>query len=260
MEAIKFPMMMPLTLLSAALAAAISVAGVSFAQIPPSIDPAVTSVLPDANNTIFVTGTATQKVEPDTVRVVFAVETVEATARGALDSNSQAMDAILTALQEAGVAENETNTAYFSIHPNYNYTELGGQELTGYTVANAIMVESSDLSSAPNWIDVAVNAGANRIDSLSFTLSEERLDEIGADITQDAIDNARNKADALAQALDVEVTGVKAATLYDFYGAPVTPFSFSMATETAEDGTTAPIMPGEQTVTATVGVVYKIGQ
>lgn len=259
MDTTKFLVRMPLLLMSVVLAAAISMMGIAFAQIPPSIDPAAASAIPDTNNTIFVIGTATQRVEPDTVTVVFAVETVEGTARAALESNSRAMDSVLAALMDAGVAENETSTAYFSIHPNYNYTEFGGNELTGYTVTNAIVVESSDLSSVPTWIDVAVNAGANRVDSLSFTLSDERLDEIRADITQDAVDNARNKADALAQALDVQVIGVKAATLYDFYGIPVTPFSMSVATGTAEDATRAPILPSEQTVTATVGVVYRIG-
>lgn len=238
--------------------AVISMAGAASAQISPSSDPATVPAMPDTNNTIFVTGTATQKAEPDTVTAVFAVETVDATAGGALESNSEAMDAVLAALQDAAVAENETRTAYFSIHPNYNNTEFGAQELTGYTVTNSIIVESRDLSNVSSWIDTAVNAGANRVDSLSFTLSEERLDEIRAGIMQDAIDNARNKADALAQALNVEITGVKSATLFDFYGPPAIPFSLSFATDAAES-TRTPIIPGEQTVTATVGVVYRIG-
>jgi hypothetical protein len=155
------------------------------------------------------------------------------------------------------VEENETSTAYFSIYPNYNYTEFGAQELTGYTVTNSIMVESSHLSNVSDWIDAAVKAGANKVDSLSFTVSEERLDGIRADLTQEAIDNARDKADALAQALDVEITGVRAASLLDFSNHPVTPLSLSAAGAT--ESITTPIIPGEQTVTTTIGVVYKIG-
>ncbi|HXG07163.1 MAG TPA: SIMPL domain-containing protein [Nitrososphaera sp.] len=259
MDATKPLIIIPLTLLAVVVVDALSMQGVAFAQAPPSMDSAAISSIQDTNNTIFVTGTATQKVEADTVRVVFAVETIEETAGGALKSNSRAVNAILTALQDAGVAENATSTTYFSIHPNYNYTEFGTQQPIGYTVTNAIMVESFDLSSVPSWIDAAINAGANRIDSLSFTLSEERLDEVRADIIQDALDNARNKAEALTEALDVQVIGVKSATLYDFYGIPVTPFSFPIGAETATDTTRTPIMPGEQTVTVTVGVVYRIG-
>lgn len=255
METKKFLVKVPLMLMSVALAATLSIAGAAFAQVSPPVDPAAIAAVPDTNNTIFVIGTATQKVQPDTVTVVFAVETVEETAAGALESNSRSMGSILAALLDAGVAENETSTAYFSIGPNYNYTESGRNELTGYTVTNAIMVKSHDLEMAANWIDVAISAGANRVDSLSFSLSEKRLDEIKADLVQDAIDNARNKAEALAQALDVRVTGVKAATLYDF-DAPVMPFPLTIATATAEDALRTPILPGEQTVTTTVGVVY----
>ena len=235
--------------------AAVSLAGAASAQIPPD---QTGLLMPDINNTIFVTGTATEEVKPDTVTAVFAVETVDETARDALEANNQAMDAVIAALEGAGVMQNETHTAHFSIYPNYNYTEFGGQELTGYTVTNSIMVESSNLSNVSDWIDAAVGAGANRVDSLSFTLSDRMMDNIRADLTQDAIDNARNKADALAAALDVEITGVKSASLFEFDIPPVIPLSLSFETGAAENITT-PIIPGEQTVTATVGVVYRIG-
>lgn len=243
-----------LLILPLAALAVIATAGGAAAQMPPSNNTAV----PDTNNTLFVTGTATERVEPDRVTAIFAVETVEDTAGAALEANSEAMDAVIAALMDAGVEENETSTAYFSIHPNYNYTEFGAQELTGYTVTNSIMVESSNLSNVSDWIDAAINAGANRVDSLSFTVSEEMLDGVRAGMMQDAVDNARGKADALAQALDVEITGVKAASLFDFSSPPVIPFSLTLEASTSESMTT-PIIPGEQTVTTTVGVVYEIG-
>lgn len=230
------------------------------AQVSPSYDPAQsTSAIPDANNTIVVTGTATERVKPDRVTAAFAVETVDETAGAALKKNSEKMDSVIAALENAGVQENETRTAYFSISPNYNYTEFGAQELTGYTVTNSIMVESSNLSNVSEWIDAAVRASANRVDSLSFTISEEKLDNIRADLTQQAVDNARDKAEALARALDVEITGVKAASLFDLGNPPVTPLSLSLATDAAAKSVATPIIPGEQTVTATVAIVYEIG-
>lgn len=247
-----------LLMLPLAALAVVAMGGAASAQIAPHYDPTTVSAIPDTNNTVFVTGTATEKVEPDRVMATFAVETVDEAAGDALRANSEAMNAVLAALEEAGVEENETHTAYFSIYPTYNYTEFGAQELTGYTVTNSIMVESSNLSNVSDWIDAAVAAGANRVDSLSFTLSEERLDDIRGGLTQDAIDNARSKADALAQALDVEITGVKSASLFDFHSPPVMPLSVSFAAGAAESITT-PIIPGDQTVTATVGVIYRIG-
>lgn len=247
-----------LLMLPLATLAIIAMANAAYSQVSPYYDPTAISAIPDTNNTISVTGTATERVEPDRVMAIFAVETVAETAGAALEANSEAMDSVITALADAGVGENETSTAYFSIYPNYNYTEFGAQELTGYTVTNSILVESSDLANVSDWIDAAVNAGANRVDSLSFTLSEERLDEIRVGLMQEAVDNARSKADALAQALDVEVTGVKAASLFDFSNPPVTPLSLFFEAGAVESITT-PIIPGEQAVTATVGILYEIG-
>lgn len=50
---------------------------------------------------------------------------------------------------------------------------------------------------------------------------------------------------------------VKAASLFEFSNPPVTPLSVSFAAGAAESITT-PIIPGEKSVTANVGVVYKI--
>jgi uncharacterized protein YggE len=46
--------------------------------------------------------------------------------------------------------------------------------------------------------------------------------------------------------------------MFDFSNPPVTPLSLSFAADATESITT-PIIPGEQSVTATVGVVYEIG-
>jgi uncharacterized protein len=230
-------------------------AGAAFAQI---IGPNNSPFIPDTNNTISVAGTATTKVEPDRVMITFAVETVDQTAGDALRANSERMTAALQALQAAGVEENETSTSSFSIYPNYNFTEFGNaRQLTGYTVTNSILVESSNLQNISDWVDAAVGAGANRIDSIAFTISEERMDVVRANLTDQAVDNARGKADALASALGMEITGVKAAGLNDF-GAPIIPLSVSR--EAAMADTEVPIVPGEQTVTTTVTVIYKIGK
>jgi uncharacterized protein len=235
---------------AAALAAfiAIAVVNTASAQVYPG-------TIPDTNNTISVTGMATQEVKPDRVTVTFAVETMNKTAGGALRANSEAMNKVLGALADAGVKENETRTSFFSIAPTYNYSQTGNvQKLTGYTVTNSILVESSNLTNVSDWVDAAVRAGANRVDSLSFTVSEEKMDELRADLTQKATDNAGNKANALAQALNLTITGVKAASLNDFSNPVPLPFGAATA-ETIK----TPITPGEQTVTSTVTVIYKIG-
>ncbi|KHM52828.1 hypothetical protein NZ47_02590, partial [Anaerovibrio lipolyticus] len=63
---------------------------------------------------------------------------------------------------------------------------------------------------AGNVIEAALNNGANRIDSLSFDVKEP--ESLRRAALKDAVRDARNKADILAGALGVRITGIKLVT------------------------------------------------
>lgn len=81
-----------------------------------------------ANNTLFVSGSASNQTKPDKVTVSLGVETIDDTAQAALTLNSDLMTKVLEALKAAGVQENETSTSTFSITPNYNYSSDNTQD------------------------------------------------------------------------------------------------------------------------------------
>jgi uncharacterized protein YggE len=60
-----------------------------------------------ANNTLIVSGSASNQTKPDKVTVSLGVETIDDTAQAALTSNSDLMNKVLEALKAAGVQENE---------------------------------------------------------------------------------------------------------------------------------------------------------
>jgi uncharacterized protein YggE len=119
------------------------------------------------NATISTTSTAKAEVEPDKVIILLTIETKDQDIGDAVKVNSQTVNEVIKALFEAGVNENETSTSGFVVYPNYdfnNYTEFGYQEdtgeITGYTAANTIQIESRKLENASSWIDAAIQAGA----------------------------------------------------------------------------------------------------
>ena len=57
------------------------------------------------NNTLLVTGSATNQTKPDKVTVSLGVETTNNTAQPALTSNSNLMNKVLESLKAAGVQE-----------------------------------------------------------------------------------------------------------------------------------------------------------
>ncbi|MDQ6668586.1 MAG: SIMPL domain-containing protein, partial [Thermoproteota archaeon] len=141
------------------------------------------------NNILSDVGTATTKVKPDKVTLNLGVETTNQTAKAALSTNSATMNKVLNVLLSAGVKQNETSTSAFSISPNYNYSQ-GRNIITGFTVTNSIQIESSKINDTARWIDTAISSGgATSVNSIGFTLSDKKLQEIKNGLIKQAINN-----------------------------------------------------------------------
>jgi uncharacterized protein YggE len=206
------------------------------------------------NNILSDTGTATTKVKPDKVTLILGVETTNQTAKAALSTNSATMNKVLNVLLSAGVKQNETSTSAFSISPNYNYSQ-GRNIITGFTVSNSIQIESSKINDTARWIDTAISSGgATSINSIGFTLSDKKLQEIKNGLIKQAINNARSKADIAASALGLKVLGIKSMYINEFEQPPTPPQPFlqkqSLATPAGANET--PIISGQQDVSVSV--------
>jgi uncharacterized protein len=214
------------------------------------------------NNTLFVSGSASNQTKPDKVTVSLGVETTNSTAQVALASNSDLMNKVLNALKAAGVQENETSTSTFSITPNYNYSaDTNEGRLIGFTVSNSIQIQSGNIENVSKWIDTAVTSGTNNVNSIYFSLSEDKMNKIKNSLLKDAIDNAKAKADIAASAAGLKVIGIKSISVEDFISPPPVPGPYlkSFATAEAAPAPPTPILTGEQEVSANVSVFYLIG-
>jgi uncharacterized protein len=210
------------------------------------------------NKTLFVTGSATTVVEPDKVTVSLGVETTNTTAKAALAANSELMSKIINALKTAGVKENETSTSSFTITPNRNYSMDKDQDkLIGFTVSNSIQIDSSNVNDTSDWIDIAVSSGANNVNSIYFSLSDKKLDEIKNELITNAIENAKEKADIAASALGHKVVGIRTASIDQvtpFFPGPVPYATESLKNEAFAPST--PILTGEQQISLNVNIVF----
>ena len=57
---------------------------------------------------------------------------------------------------------------------NGNYQQI----LIGYRVSNILSIQTDNIDSAGNIIDAAVSSGANRVDTVSFQLSDENYKKL----------------------------------------------------------------------------------
>lgn len=211
------------------------------------------------NSTLIVSGSASNQTKPDKVIVSLGVETTDNTAQAALTSNSNLMNKVLESLKAAGVQENETSTSTFNITPNYNYSSNNNQgRLMGFTVSNSIQIESSNIESVSKWIDAAVSAGANNVNNIYFSLSNQKSDMMKNSLLKEAIDNAKIKADIAANAAGLKVIGVKSITVGEAGSPPPVPIFNAKASDGVAESPT-PIISGKQETSATVNIVYLIG-
>jgi hypothetical protein len=124
-------------------------------------------------------------------------------------------------------------------------------EIVGYAASNSVTVTLDADADVGEVIDTAVAAGATNVNGAYFFASTERQEEIRSSLIEEAIDNARNRADKAAAAVDMEITGVKSINLNDIYF-PV--FYKDFAVESAAGST--PILPGQQEISMTVQVTF----
>jgi uncharacterized protein YggE len=218
-----------------------------------------------SEQTISVSGSATASSNPDTLVIVLGVESEAKTANESLSQNSNSLNSVISSLTNSGLSEDDIQTSNFSIYPMYDsIKDFNGnwqQVLTGYRVSNILSIQTDKIGSAGNIVDAAVSSGANRVDNVSFQLSDGKLQKISDDLIADAINDATQKAEKALVPLKQKIVGVKSVVIHDnvvpYYDSPMRA-SFDGFAESSMKS--APIMSGDEEITTNVSVVFYISQ
>jgi len=208
--------------------------------------------------TIVVTGMGQALAQPDRAVLVLGVSTLATTASDALNTNSTSMNRVMDVIKQTGIKETDIETSMFTLRPRYTHPRDGGLEerlLVGFEILHLVRVltERNEVSKV---LDKAVEAGVNRITPISFTFQKERLHELRIEARQNAVSDARAKADIIATSLGVNIVGVASAIEDAYPRPPRRTYGEGMALR-ARVGT--PISPPhEATVQVSLRVTYII--
>ena len=204
-------------------------------------------------STIQVTEEATQTVTPDEARIDIGVTTTADTSQAAASQNARQASAVIDALRTATGPSAIIETSSYTVTPNIQPTrEDDDARITGYTATNVVRV-SGAVTQVGDIIDAALKAGANRIHRINFTLKDEQA--AGAKALRAAVDNARRRAETLADALGVRIVRVLSATTGQ--EPHVRPFVATML-HAARARASTPIQPSTVEVRATVTLTLEI--
>lgn len=196
--------------------------------------------------TIEVSGTGIVSMAPDEAIVYIGVQTKSVDAVISQKDNAARMEKVINALLDAGIAKDNMETSSYTMYPVKD--NENGENITGYVVSNQLKVTIKDINKTGNVIDKAVKAGANEINSISFTLSDGSQQKGREQALQNAAKAAKLDADRLASELGVTIKGpLQVSTGGGFITTPSVDVK----------SLTTPIMPGGVTVSAFVSVIYQ---
>lgn len=199
---------------------------------------------------VTVTGSGTVSAKPDKAIISLAVETSSKDVIKAADDNATKMNEIQNNLIAEGFSNDSITTSNYRIYQESS-TRNGVTIKGDYVVANFVTIEIVNIANVGKAIDIAVKAGANKLTSVDFIISNN------ADLIRQArviaMKNASESASLMAGASGAKLGKILIITED---GEPNV-IARTMLYEAANSSST-PINPGDSTVSVSVRCTYEL--
>ena len=204
--------------------------------------------------TITVVGQGKVHLKPDIATINVGAEARADVVSAAKAEVDDQIAAITAALKAAGVAEKDIQTSHYGIYferePMPVMSEgLATESQGGYVVSTLLQVTIRDVEKAGEVLDAVVQAGANQVYGVTFTVSDESTWESQA--RAEAMADARSRAQELAGLAGVELGDVL--TVSEVIGSSPVP---ALMAERAMGG--GGIAPGELELGTQIQVTFAV--
>jgi uncharacterized protein YggE len=231
--------------------AALALAAPAAAQTPPTPAPREAAAV----ETVSVSGIGRATLTPDRASFTVGVQSMGPSVAAAVQENNQRVAAVVAAMRKLGAADREIRTSQLSIYPQQDHQPNRAPRIVGYQVSNNVTIVRNDPSEVGRYVQAAVDAGANTVSGVSFTVSDPAR---GRDTAlQAAFADARAKADVLARAAGRTIGRALAIT----EGTAVTPPPYPMMRAQAMREAVqvdVPVEAGAEEITFSVSVVFEL--
>ncbi|WP_051314898.1 SIMPL domain-containing protein [Alteribacter aurantiacus] len=203
-----------------------------------------------ATNTLRVKGEGSLSTAPDRANITVGAVTEATEVSEAQQENAQIISDVTAAISSLGVSEDNIQTVEYRIDTQYDFID-GKQVFRGYRVNHLLQITLDDVSLTGSVIDEAVEAGANAISSIQFSLSNP--DVLYNQALELALQNAQEKGETIARQLGVSLSTPPVSVKE--ISPSTTPVPFQTALYAKAEST--PIQAGTLTVLALVEVEYQ---
>ncbi|MCL5432917.1 MAG: SIMPL domain-containing protein [Patescibacteria group bacterium] len=227
-------------------------------------------------NLFSVSGTGKVNTIPDTAVISAGVTSNATTVDSAKNQSDTVINNIVAELKKLGIDEKNIKTTEYNVVPEYNnidysfdgtpitegrivppyITPVLSQKIIGYTVTQNLQVKVKPIDKANKAVDVITANGGNIVNQISFTIDDNVRKNLENKAREDAIKDAKSKAEKLASAAGmnlVKVVDVQE-SYYPRYG-----YGGGGGNDVAKAEAPAPteLNPGETAIEITVTLFYE---
>ncbi len=237
--------------LATLIAAGLAISGCTSAADAPAVGLTQRETTPEPRS-VRVTATGSAEAEPDTVVLQLGAETTDEEAQRAIEDNNRRMQEVQEALADQGVEAQDIRTVQFDISIQRLQPEEGEPRFEEFQVIHVVEVRSGDIEGAGTLLQAALDAGANIVRDVRFTIDDPS--ELQQEARRQALESARANAEQLAAGLDAELGPPREIQESGDRPIPVR----AGAAELERTAAQAPIAAGTLTVTVTVNVTFDL--
>ena len=211
-----------------------------------------------SDRTITVDGSASVTVAPDVATIWFGVETEKETIQEAQEQNTIDTNDLLETIKSVGIPEEDIQTANYSVYEDTYWSSSTREEVSdGWIVSQRIEVTVRDLELISDVVSLAGSEGVTSLNGPNLTI--EDITVYTEEARQEAIEEARTRADEIADALGLRVKTVVA---YDEYSSGDDYYGYAEASIYGYGGyaDSAVIESGTEEVSLNVTIAYRLGK
>ena len=201
--------------------------------------------------TLSVTGRGVEAIPTTQTQVALGVEVQGKTAAEVQQEAARRSSAVVALLRSRQVQKLETTG--ITLNPSYTY-ENNQQRLIGYIATNTVSFRLNT-QSAGTLLDDAVQAGATRIQGVSFVAADSAIEQAQKQALKKATQDAQAQADAVFSALNLKRGEILNIQINGASPPPPMYRQLAASRAAAADATT-PVVGGEQQIEASVTLQF----
>ena len=170
---------------------------------------------------IEVSGSAQISVSPTDLHISFTFTSLESKATDSLTATNKKLGAVVNALLALNLTKDDFSTSSFSLNSeseNILINDHYENKFKGYRSTQSLIVNTNRLGEAGKFIDAAVKSVEDiKVDYVNFEAKKSLLQDARDKLIENAVLDAKNKANLALKPLGYEVKNVKKLIVNEAY-------------------------------------------